>query len=259
MPRTSEPGRSVGSRLLDVLFTFRPGRSSMSLSDLVRETGMPHATVRRYVLELTAAGALDRRPDGRFTIGLQLWRLGTLAPSTEPLRSVAHPFMEDLFTALRQHVQLAVLDGDEAVIIERLSAPRALGLVSRVGGRLPLHCSAVGKVLLSHARRELADAILARDLKSYTANTTTDPAILRTELANCRRTGTAAVHGELSDGADSYSTRIANGDGQVVAALSVVVQSGSVKQHAALPAVVASGLNVSRLLGWRPGTRVRTG
>ncbi len=180
MPRTSEPGRSVSSRLLEVLFAFRQDRRVLSLADITRETGLPHATARRLVLELAEAGALDRRQDGRFAIGLRLWRLGTLAPLTEPLRSTARPFMEDLYTALHQHVQLAVLEGDEAVIIERLSDPEALDLVSRVGGRLPLHCSGVGKILLGHAGQELAGRVLAGSLTVYTAHTTTDPAVLHT-------------------------------------------------------------------------------
>ncbi len=257
MPPTSEPGRSVSSRLLRVLFAFTPEHSVLSLAEITRETGLPHATLRRLALELVAAGALDRDPDGRFTIGLRLWRLGTLAPRTESLRSTARPFMEDLYTTLRQHVQLAVLEGDEAVIIERLSDPAAPGLVSQVGGRLPLHCSGVGKILLSHAGQELAGRVLAGGLTAYTSRTVTDPAALRRELADCRRTGTATVRGELSDGADSYATRIVTGDGTVIAALSVVVRSGSVRHHAVLPTVVTSGLGISRLLGWHPGVTAR--
>lgn len=255
MPRTSEPGRSVSSRLLDVLFAFQPGRTALRLSELVRETGLPVATVRRLALELVEAGALDRDAHGVFTVSLKLWQLGTLAPFTEPLRKLAQPFMEDLYTALRQHVQLAVLDGDEAAIIERLSAPNAVGLISQVGGRLPLHCSAGGKVLLAHAPAELIDSVLQRGLKAYTPQTVTDPIRLWAELARCRASGTAAVRGELTEGAHSYATRILNGEGRVVAALSVVVREGSVKEHAVLPAVVTTGLNISRMLGWRPAGR----
>jgi DNA-binding IclR family transcriptional regulator len=257
MPRTSEPGRSVSSRLLQVLFSFSRSRDGLSLADLVRETGLPHATVRRLVLELAQAGAVDRQPDGRYAVGIKLWRLGTMAPRTESLRAVALPFMEDLYTALRQHVQLAVMEGREAVIIERLSSPKALGLVSRVGGRLPLHCSGVGKVLLAHSETALVDEILEGRLTAFTTSTTVDPAVLRRELAECRRSGYATVHGELSENADSYATRILDSGGYVVAALSVVVRSESVKQNAVVPALVASGLHISRLLGWQPGIRVR--
>ena len=100
MPRTSEPGRSVSSRLLEILFTFRPDRRVLSLAEIARATGMPRATVRRLTLELAEAGALGRLPDGRFSVGLSLWRLGTLAPLTEPLRSTARPFLEDLHRQL---------------------------------------------------------------------------------------------------------------------------------------------------------------
>lgn len=259
MPRTSEPGRSVSSRLLALVFSFEPGSTELSLADLSRRTGLPHPTARRLVLELTKAGALERRANGRFAVGLRLWQLGTLAPLTESLRSLAQPFIEDLYTALHQHVQLAVLDGNEAVIIERLSAPRALGLVSQVGGRLPLHCSGVGKVLLSHSGPGFVNNLLGRRLRRYTPRTITDPEVLRGELAECRRTASAFVRGELTEGADSVATRIMDNEGRVLAALSVVVRSGSVEPHAVLPSVITSGLGISRMLGWRPGVRVREG
>ena len=259
MPRTSEPGRSVSSRLLGLLFSFGPGATELSLAQLSRKTGLPHPTARRLVLELAKAGALEQRPDGRFTVGLRLWQLGTLAPLTEPLRTMAQPYMEDLFAALRQHVQLAVLEGTEAVIIERLSAPHAVGLVSQVGGRLPLHCTGAGKILLSHGSPGLAREVLDGELRRFTARTVTEPDVLRRELAECRRTGSALVREELTEGADSIATRVMNGQGRVVAALSVVVKTGSVQPQAVLPAVITSGLAISRTLGWRPGVRIREG
>src|SRR6266536_5435209 len=189
MPRTNEPGRRVSSRLLDVLFTFRPGRSRLTLADLTRHTGMPHATVRRLALDLVHGGALDRAPDGSFTVGTRLWELGTLAPLTAPLRTVALPFMDDLHVALRQHVQLAVLDGTEAVLVERLSTARAVGVISHIGGRLPLHSSGVGKVLLAHGGAELVDRVIDQGLARYTRRTITDPTQLRRVLQECRDTG----------------------------------------------------------------------
>lgn len=257
MPRTSEPGRSVASRLLELLFAFRNGHQVLSLADLVRETGMPRATARRLVLELSEAGALDKLDDGRFAIGMRLWQLATLTPRTESLRVVARPFMDDLHGALKQHVQLAVLSEDHAVIIERMSAPDAIGLASKVGGRLPLHCSGVGKVLLAHADRELTERILNGRLTTYTPDTVVDPALLRRQIAMCRKTGAATVRAELTREADSVATRIIDADGTVVGAVSVVVRAGSVKLQAALPSVITSGLAISRALGWHPGVPIR--
>ncbi|MEU4667317.1 IclR family transcriptional regulator [Amycolatopsis sp. NPDC023774] len=251
MPRTSEPGRSVGSRLLQVLFTFTPEDSALTLADLTRRTGLPHATVRRLVHKLLNAGALDRTPGGRFTVGL--WQLGTLAPLSVPLRTVALPFLEDLHAALHQHVQLAVLEGHEAVVIERFSARDAVDLASHVGGRLPLHSSAVGKVLLAHAGRTLIEAYLAAGPARFTARTVTDPANLRAELSACRRSGTATVRGEMTGGADSVGARITDGHGRVVAALSVVVRTGSLDLATVVAPVLAGAFGISRRLGWRPG------
>jgi DNA-binding IclR family transcriptional regulator len=211
---------------------------------------MPQATVRRLALELVRAGALDMASDGVLTVGTRLWQLGTLAPLTEPLRTVALPFMEDLYTALHQHVQLAVLEGRNAVIVERLSKPGAIGLVSQVGGRLPLHSSAVGKVLLAHGDSALFDALVESGLSRFTPHTITDPARLRRELGDCRRTGTAIVREETTPHADSVATRIMDAEGWVVAALCVVVRSNSVALRTVIPSVVASGLGISRRLGW---------
>ncbi|GCB45331.1 iclR family transcriptional regulator [Streptomyces sp. NL15-2K] len=257
MPTTSEPGRSVSSRLLQVLFAFGPGHTRLTFAGLARRTGLPDATVRRLAIELMAAGALDRAVDGVLTVGTRLWQLGTLAPLTEPLRTVAMPSMEDLYIALQQHVQLAVLAGSEAVILERLSKPDAVGLVSQVGGGLPLHSSAVGKVLLAHTDGTLFDAVVERGLDPFTPQTVTDPAQLRRELGECRRTGTAIVREELTEGADSVATRIMDAEGRVVAALSVVVRSGSVPLAAVVPSVVTSGPGISRRLGWTPDVGVR--
>ncbi|WP_236670088.1 IclR family transcriptional regulator [Streptomyces antimycoticus] len=257
IPHSRQPGRSVGSRLFDVLFAFRPGRARLTLADLTRETGLPHATVHRLAGELVQAGALERAPDGAFTVGLRLWRLGTLAPLSAPLRTTALPFMDDLHTALRQHVQLSVLVGTEAVLVERLSAGNAVDVISRLGGRLPLHSSGVGKVLLAHAEPELLEQIIAQGLPAYTERTVTDPTRLRALLAECHETGVAVVREETTPGVDSVATRVLNANGEVVAALSVVVAAGSVDLRAVRPAVIASGLAVSRGLGWHPSAEVR--
>lgn len=248
MPLNTEPGRSVASRLGAVLFAFKPGSASLTLADLTRRTSMPHATVRRLVLELLAEGLLERT-DGKYVIGIRVWELGTLAPRSLPLRTVALPFMEDLHAALQQHVQLAVLDGLEAVVVERMSASKALGLLSQVGGRLPLHSSGVGKVLLAHGGASLFEQVTAAGLKALTPSTITDPEKLRSDLAEYRRTGFALVNQETSPDAQSVATAIFGPNGEAVAALSVVVAAGTVNLNSVVPALVAAGRGVSRGLG----------
>lgn len=82
---------------------------------------------------------------------------------------------------------------------------------------------------------------------------------MRRDLSECRRTSTAIVREETTAGADSVATRIIDADGHVVGALSVVVRTGSVALSSVIPTVVASGLGISRRLGWAPGVTIRLG
>lgn len=157
------------------------------------------------------------------------------------------PVMEDLHAATQQHVQLAVLDGTDALIVERISATRAVPVVSQVGGRLPLHASAVGRMLLAHAGEELFTEVVRDGLVGFTPTTITDPAELRLALAESRRTGVAVVREEMSPGAYSVAAPITDPKGRVVAALSVV--GADAKTHLLVPAVVMAGLGISRGLG----------
>lgn len=245
----STPGPGVAERLFQVLFAFSPERRRLTLADITRRTGLPHATARRLVHSLLAAGALEREEDGSFVIGLKVWQMGTLAPRSMTLRTAALPYMEDLHAALRQHVQLGILEGHEAVLVERFSAPTALNVVSRVGGRLPLHSSGIGKVLLSRGGPQLFQEIVDRGLKAYTPNTITDPEVLRRDLADVRSRGFSVVREETSRGADSVAVPVFGAGRQVVAALSVVVASGTVNLNSISPALVAAGRGISRRLG----------
>ncbi|WP_405863713.1 IclR family transcriptional regulator [Streptomyces sp. NBC_00005] len=157
--------------------------------------------------------------------------------------------MEDLHSATQQHVQLAVLDGTDALVVERISATRAVPLVAGVGGRLPLHASAVGQVLLAHAGEELFTVVVRDGLAGFTPRTITDPAALRVALAECRRTGAAIVREEMSPDAYSVAAPVTDSKGRVVAALSVV--GADARTHLLLPAVLLAGRGISR--GMRSG------
>lgn len=249
MSTTGDSGPSVAARLFQVLSTFSSDRRNLTLADITRRTGLPHATARRMVQALLTAGALEQNDDGSLVIGLKLWELGTLSPRSMNLRTAALPYMEDLHGALQQHVQLGILEGHEAVLVERISTTTAPGIISDVGGRLPLHCSGIGKVLLAHGGSQLFQDVVTEGLRPYTSNTITTSDALRTELRDCRSRGFAVVREETSRGADSAAVPIFGPGRQAVAALSVVVASGTVNLNSIYPALVAAGRGISRRLG----------
>src|SRR6185295_7275315 len=111
---------TVTSRVLAVLAAFEPGRPLLTLTEIAQRAGLPLTTAHRLVGELARWGALERGPDGRYRVGLRLWEVATLAPRGLGLREAALPFLEDLYEATHQNVQLAVLDGAEVVYLERI-------------------------------------------------------------------------------------------------------------------------------------------
>ncbi|MET1153088.1 IclR family transcriptional regulator C-terminal domain-containing protein [Arthrobacter sp.] len=240
--------RSVVAKAADVLSAFSADRAELTLAEITRRAKLPHATARRLVNELVSAAFLERTDRRTYVVGIKMWETGALAPRTLPLRAVAMPFMSLLHEALRQHVQLAVLEGDEAVVIERLSASRAVGVLSHVGGRLPLHASGVGKVLLAHAPREISDQVMAKPLPGMTEFSITDPGILARELASVRAQGYAIVREEVSLGAGSVAAKIAAPNGVVIAALSVVVDTRRSNIQSLVPAVVSAAKGISGAL-----------
>jgi DNA-binding IclR family transcriptional regulator len=251
VPSSRTPGVSVTARVLAVLGAFAPQRPQLSLTAIARQTDLPLSTVHRLVGELVAWGALERAVDGRYRVGLRLWEVATLAPRGLGLRGAALPFLEDLYEATHQNVQLAVRDGLEALYVERLSGRGAVPVISRVGGRLPLHATGVGLALLAHAPRAVQEQVLAGPLTAFTRNTVTEPRRLRRILAEVRRSRVAISDGLLDLAALSVAAPVFGPNREVVAALSVVVPSAD-SAGRYIPAVLAAAHGVSRSLAAEP-------
>ncbi len=235
-------------RVLSVLAAFSAERPELTLTEISRRAGLPLTTTHRIVGELAAWGALERQA-GCYRIGLRLWEVGSLAPRGLGLRETAMPFLEDLYEVTRQNVQLAVLDGTDAVYVERISGRGAVNVITRVGGRLPLHATGVGLVLLAHAGADLQEQVLAGPLRRYTAKTICVPAQLRRVLADVRREGVAITDGMIELIALSIAAPVRDARGDVTAALSVVVPSEGTDARAYVPAVRAAARAISRALG----------
>jgi DNA-binding IclR family transcriptional regulator len=244
--------QSVASRLFKVLASFTAERPALSLSELSTSARLPLSTTHRLVAELAAWGALERGVDGRYRIGLRLWEIGSLSPGNLSLRERAMPFLEDLYEATRQNVQLAVRDDLEAVYVERISARGAVHIVTRPGSRLPLHATGVGLILLAHADSSVLDRVLAAPLERFTEKTISTGTRLREMLAAVRRDGYVISDGQIELITQSIAAPVRDAKNTVVAALSIVVPVAGTDGHSLVPAVRAAGHGISRALGWRP-------
>ncbi|MFF1438799.1 IclR family transcriptional regulator [Streptomyces sp. NPDC058295] len=247
--------RSAPGRLLAVLAAFDHTHPALSLTDISRRAGLTLTTAHRLVSALTEWGALERDPSGVYHVGLRLWEVAALAPRGLALRQVALPFLEDLYEATHENVQLAVRDGSEVVYTEWLSGRSAVGVHIRVGARWPLHVTGVGLALLAHSDFALQEEYCAGPLASYTAHTITDPARLRRVLAEVRRAGVAVSSRQVTDDALSVAAPVRGPGGAVAAAVSVVVPHADAQVPVLAPAVRLAARGISRALGWQPDGR----
>ncbi|MET7597685.1 IclR family transcriptional regulator [Streptomyces sp. NPDC005481] len=247
---TTPHHESVLSRTARILEAFSQDEPALTVSDLARRTGLHVATASRYVAELEAHGFLGRDGDRKVRIGVRLWELVTRASPTLSLRDAAMPFMEGVHDVVGHHVQLGVLDGDDVLFLERLSAPNAVVNYTRVAGRLPLYASSSGLVLLAHGPADLKERVLAGRLTAYTPATPATPARLRAALAQIRQRGYAYCPGYVHEEALGVAAPVRGADGTVVAALSVIVPDDPAAS-AVVPVVRAAARGVGRALGAR--------
>ncbi|GHF55559.1 DNA-binding IclR family transcriptional regulator [Amycolatopsis bartoniae] len=249
MRHTSAQAPSVVDRVLAVLGAFSPDRPALSLSDLSRRAGLPLSTTHRIVGELARRGALERQEDGRYRVGLWLWEVASLSPRGMGLREAAMPFLEDLYEATHENVQLAVLDAPEVVYVERISGRNAVSIMSRAGGRLAAHATGVGLVLLAHAPVDVQEQVLAGPLKTYTPKTIDTADELRRVLADVRRDGFVVSDRQVEMVSLSVAAPVYGPEDSVVAAISIVVPVRGVEPRTLVPAVRAAARGISRNLG----------
>lgn len=230
-PVAGEPARTVTSKSLALLAAFEHPPSAKSLSELAADADLPLPTAHRLVGELVEWGALERDGTGRYRIGLRLWEVAQHGGRL--LRDTARPYLQDLFSLTQETSHLAIREGHEALYIDRVYSTKRVPRASRVGGRLPLHATAVGKVLLAFEDDWVREAYLARALERPTARTHVDPARLEVELAEIRAAGHATTLEEVRAGSCSIAVPVRR-DGAVLASIGVVThatQASALRRH----------------------------
>lgn len=244
----SPAGESVISRVARILRAFDGQLPSMTVSSLARRAGLHVATTHRLVTEMVQQGLLERVEDGQVRIGLQIWELASRGSKVLGLRQAAMPFMEDIQAVVREYTQLGVLDRDEVLFLEQLSSRGSGSNATHIAGRLPLHGSSSGIVLLAYSPAPYQDEYLRGELQRRTEHTVTDPALLRRQLAEARRRGYVVAPGSIEQVSTGVAVPVFDAGGQVVAALSVVVPAGYENIPAVIPALQAAARGITRAM-----------
>lgn len=207
---------------LIVLEALIQRREPCGVSDLAVALGMSKSNAHRLLNTLVETGFVHS-VDGRYSASLKVWELGTKVIKGFDVRDLARPAMVRLVRETSESCRLTVLDlkSLEVVYIDKLDSPQDVRTFSEIGGRAPAHCTSSGKVLLAYQDEQYVRR-MARKLKGYTQKTVTDTDVLMRDLKKVRADGYALNNREYSPQVSGVAAPIFDGEGNVIAALSVV-------------------------------------
>jgi DNA-binding IclR family transcriptional regulator len=233
---------TVLGKVLAVLHAFGVDDDALSLAEIGRRTGLAKGTLHRVAADLVAARLLDRG-EGGYRLGGQLFELGMRASLERRMLEVAIPFMQDLYQRTQEVVHLGILDGTEVMYVEKIGGHRQASAPSRIGGRMPLYCTGIGKALLAFGGRDLLASVVDSGLDRLTPRTIVAPGLLRAELRRVERDGIAYEHEESTVGIACVAAPVRDGDA-VIAAISVTgpVNRFRPEQHAVAVRAAADGV-----------------
>jgi DNA-binding IclR family transcriptional regulator len=212
---------SVLGKVRLILEAFHVDDGALSLSELYRRTGISKASVHRLAQELVDWGMLERSGAGGYRLGMRAFELGSRVPRYRVLRDAVRPYMENLHYVMKEPVYLAVLDGLEVLYLEKVVPGPRGARPSRTAGRMPLHCTATGKVLLAFSEPALLEEVLARPLARLTPSTIVRPPVLREQIDRAREAGHALESEETAVGYCSVAVPLFGGSGLLLGALSI--------------------------------------
>lgn len=206
-----------------MLSTFDIRAVFLSISQISVRSGIPLSTTHRLVNELEEHGLLERQHDRTYRLGVRLWELASNTPGAVGLREIAKVHLMAVHSQVRQHAQLGILEGRDVLFLERLSTREAVVNYTIIGGRLPLHASSSGLVLLANSSARTQEDYLSSPLVSYTADTVVKPRELRSALAKIRKDGYAVTPGHIHLSARGIAVPVRGVHHEVVAAMGVVL------------------------------------
>ena len=205
-----------------ILQAFTTHGSALTTSEVAAAAGLNAATAHRFLLTLEEIGAVRRTGDHRFRLGVAVANLARGVEHDDLIGDLCHPHVRALADTFRESASAAVLHEGSIAYVANAAAPRSLQIGYSPDGAMPVHCSAVGKVLLaSRPALEREEVLADLDLVAHTSHTITNLAELRRELAQVDKQGFAVDDQEMEEGLRCIAVPIRGDDRAVVAALSI--------------------------------------
>ncbi len=245
---------TVLGKVVTVLHAFTADDHGVSLAELGRRTGLAKGTLHRVVNDLLNVRLLDKDASG-YRLGGQMFELGMRASVERRLLEVAIPFMEDLYERTHETVHLGVPEGTEVVYVSKIGGHRPAPAPSRVGGRMPMYCTAIGKALLAYSGPDLFADVVADGLARKTPRTITAPGRFRAHIDRIAEMGVAFEHEESAVGLVCVAAPVLVGDEEPVDEISVTGTETRYRREQRAAAVQPAAAGVAATLARRAALR----
>jgi DNA-binding IclR family transcriptional regulator len=243
-------------RAVEVLEILANSGKDASLSELTAITKLPKSSLFRILVTLEAQKmvSLDREKK-KFSLGTRLLQLGGAKLRRVDLKEIASPELQRFAQEHGESVYLGVLDRGQVVFLQHVESQNEWKSVMRLGSASPIHCTAIGQVLLSGLPDDqIAKTLSEKGLKRYTKKTITSESGFLKRVVQIRSDGFAIADGEYRTDLCSVAAPVRGFAGDVVAALMIVLPSeGAGKKRSVLKlahSLQRAGLDISRQLGY---------
>ena len=243
-------------RALQILDLFNEQATELKITEISKLMGLSKSTLHSLLKTLQLHGYIDQNPEnGKYRLGMKLVERGHFVVGTMDIRQKAKSWLTRLSQETGQTTHLGILDGNEGVYIEKIEGKQAAIAYSRIGRRLPVHATAIGKVLLAWLDdEELAAVLEGYQFNGFTPATITDRTSLLAELKETRRNRYALDNEENEPGVRCVAVPVWNHESRVIAALSLSTLTSRVNDNALTACrqkLIDAGLGLSITLGYR--------
>jgi DNA-binding IclR family transcriptional regulator len=210
-------------RASNILRYFLGEKTHFKIGELARQLELDRSTTYRILLSLEKCGFVEKDgKKGEYSLGMTVFEIGNTYLRRMDFIQISKPIMTDLALKVQETVNLAVLSDTEIIYVDKVDSPRTLGVMSKIGKRAPVYCTALGKVLLAHQPKDELSRIIGEiKLKPFTKNTITSKKKLTEELKEIRKRGYALDRREREEDVECIGAPIRNHLGNVIAALSI--------------------------------------
>lgn len=221
-------------RALDILEALDVSRKGMGISEISRKLDIPRSTAHILMLTLEKYGYVTKNAtDRNYILGTRVYHLGREIIRNQQLPQVALEPMKWLASKSRLTCHLSIMENGQAVYVQKVEGPGFIHFDTRIGKRTNLHCTSVGKVLLSFGLESQRKKFFsAQTFAHYTRNTITSAADLKVELGKVQAQGWALDDEEEELDVRCLAVPVFNPNGELLAALSVTGTVGQIPDGA---------------------------